>query len=228
MRFCLPLLAVVWMIVGCSACTQNDAPETPAFPEVRPIDSKEGILEDYTNTNRDVWQKPETIFNLMGDLSEKTVADIGAGTGFFSLRLAEQADKVIAIDINPAFISYLDSVKVLQLPPAERGRLETRLARPDDPLLKKGEVDIIIIVNTLPYIDNPVAYLRNLRPALRNDGRIFIVDFKRKRLPPGIGPVADQRLPLHVVEEMLVEAGYPRFRSIDTALDYQYIVIAEE
>lgn len=228
MRSCLPLLAVLSLLLYCTACTDNEGPGSPIPPSARPIESKEGILEDYTNTNRDVWQKPETIFNLMGDLSEKTVADIGAGTGFFSLRLAAQADKVIAIDINPAFISYLDSVRVLQLPPAQRGRLETRLAKPDDPLLRKKEADLIMIVNTLPYIDNPVDYLRNLRPALREGGRIFIVDFKRKRLPPGIGPVADQRLPLHVVEEMLVEAGYPRFRSIDTALDYQYIVIAEE
>jgi ubiquinone/menaquinone biosynthesis C-methylase UbiE len=183
-----------------------------------------GLQEDYKNTNRVIWQKPEMVMNLLSDLENKTVADIGAGTGFFALRVAQRAKKVIAIDIDPRFVNYLDSVKVLELPESIQKRLETRLARPDDPLLKPGEADIIMIVNTFIYIKDQRKYLEHLRNILPEGGKLLIIDFKKKRTP--IGPPSEIRLPVHVVEEMLYSVGFKNIVANDTALDYQYIVTA--
>lgn len=183
-----------------------------------------GLQEDYENTNRVIWQKPEMVMNLLSDLENKTVADIGAGTGFFALRVAQRAKKVIAIDIDPRFVNYLDSVKVLELPESIQKRLETRLARPDDPLLKPGEADIIMIVNTFIYIKDQRKYLEHLRNILPEGGKLLIIDFKKKRTP--IGPPSEIRLPVHVVEEMLYSVGFKNIVANDTALDYQYIVTA--
>jgi SAM-dependent methyltransferase len=183
------------------------------------------ITEDYVHTNRVVWQKPEVIMDLLGDLEQKTVADIGAGTGFFAFRLAQRAEKVIAIDIDQRFIDHLDSLKLLELPEQFQDRLETRLAKANDPLLGEGEVDAIIIVNTFIYIRNPLQYLRTLKNALSPGGMLLIVDFKKKRTP--LGPPAQIRIPLHEVEDLLYEAGYNSIVTNDTALDYQYIVKAQ-
>lgn len=187
---------------------------------------KPGFTEDYLNANRGIWQKPELVIDLLGTIADKTVADIGAGSGFFALRLLPDAGKVIAIDIDPRFINYLDSVRVHHLPENQRNKLETRLASPDDPKLKPEEADIVLIVNTYMYIKDRVAYLRNLRKGIAEGGTLLIVDFKKKRTP--IGPPSEYRIPLYQVEEELYEAGYSEVATNDTALDYQYIIISNK
>lgn len=186
--------------------------------------SASGIAEDYENTNRVIWQKPEVVINLLGDITNQTIADIGAGTGFFALRLAPKAEKVIAIDIDERFINHIDSVKLLELPEASQDRLETRLATPNDPKLAANEADVIMIVNTFIYIHDKEAYLQTLYDAISEGGRLLIIDFKKKRTP--LGPPSDIRLPLFEVENMLIEAGYKNVTANDTVLDYQYVVTA--
>jgi SAM-dependent methyltransferase len=183
------------------------------------------ITEDYGHTNRVIWQKPEVVIDLLGDLESKTVADIGAGTGFFAFRLAQRAKKVIAIDIDQRFISYLDSTKMLELPEQLQDKLETRLAKPNDPMLQAGEVDVIIIVNTFMYIRDRLEYLKILKKGLTSGGMLLIIDFKKKRTP--LGPPSNIRVPLFEVEELLYEAGYRNIVTNDTSLDYQYIVTAK-
>lgn len=185
-----------------------------------------GIAEDYENTDRVIWQKPDLIIDLLGNLSGKTVADIGAGTGFFALRMAPLSKKVIAIDIDPRFVEYLDSVKVLELPENLQSQLESRLAEPNDPNLKPGEADVVLIVNTFMYIKNRSSYLEILKKGMSNGAKLIIVDFKKKRTP--IGPPSEIRLPIHEVEEALYTAGFKNITTNDTALDYQYFVMAEK
>jgi len=203
-----------------------EVPPMDTTPPPSPADRKPGFAEDYLSTNRGIWQKPELVLNLIGNLEDKTVADIGAGTGFFSLRMAPKAKKVIAIDIDPRFVNFLDSLKTRELPPELQDRLETRLAKPDDPLLAPEEVDIVLIVNTYMYLKNRVDYLERLRRSIAPGGALLIVDFKKKRTP--VGPPSEVRIPLYEVEEELYEAGYRNVQTNDTALDYQYIIIAEK
>lgn len=222
------------LVVLLSACEEGD--KSPATTDLSAnaetanaqTDSttEAGITATYSNTNRDIWQKPELVLDLLGSLEGKTVADIGAGKGFFAFKLAPRAKKVIAIEIEPFFIQYLEEAKQRALSESLQNRLETRLATPEDPLLEADEVDAIMIVNTLAYIESQIDYLRNLRPTLKDGGRLLLVDFKRKRLPDRIGPKPSERLPLYRVEEMLMEAGYSDFTSYDSVLDYQYVVVA--
>lgn len=223
-------------IVVCflSACDQpaTNPPAAPATgPAVSPSDTfdLDGFRASYENTERVVWQRPNLIIGLLGngDLSQKTIVDIGAGTGFFAKRISPLAEKVIALDIDQSFLNYIDSTKVLELPKEFQGRLETRLTPRDAPNLKPNEADGILIVNTFMYIENKLEYLQKLKPCLKYGGRLVIVDFKRKRTE--IGPLPrERRMPLYEVEDMLYEAGYRNIQSIDTQLNYQYILIAEK
>lgn len=194
--------------------------------EERQKPDSEGVTEDYENTNRVIWQKPDLVLNLLGNLKGKTVADIGAGTGFFALRMAQKADKVIAIDVDPRFTAYLDSVKVLELPEHLQSRLETRLAAANDPKLGTEEVDVVTIVNTFMYLPRQVEYLRTLKRGLKPGGKLLIVDFKKKRTP--VGPPVEIRTDLHTAEEALYQAGFRNIFANDTALDYQYIITAQK
>lgn len=223
---------LVFLSLPMASCRQEQPPAQPpptaenGTQGVEPGTRKPGITEDYLNTNRVIWQKPDLVLDQLGDLGNKTVADIGAGTGFFSLRMVERAGKVIAVDIDRRFVNYLDSVKVLELAEPLQSRLETRLATPEDPKLKPGEADVVIIVNTYMYIKDRVGYLRNLKNGIAEGGRLLIIDFKKKRMP--LGPPQDIRVPLFQAEDELYEAGYKDITTNDTALDYQYIITARK
>ena len=185
-------------------------------------------VEEYERRDRVIWQKPGIVIDQLGDLSGKTVADIGAGSGYFSFRLMSAADRVIAIDIDPASIAYIDSIRQLPSVPEElRRHLEPRLGAEDDPNLQPEEVDAVIVVNTYAYIDDRVAYFKKVHRAMRPGSRLLVVDFKMKNLPLGHAPDPAYRVAMSKVEQELSAAGFTGLRTDDTTLDYQYIVTAE-
>jgi SAM-dependent methyltransferase len=183
----------------------------------------ESLVADYESKERGIWQKPELVISMLGDLSDKTVADIGAGTGYFTFRMVPKAQKVIGIDIDQRFINFLDSVNV-RLPAPYRKRFESRLATADDPHLKPGEADAIVIVNTYGYIENRVQYLKTLSKGISAGGKLLIIDFKKNNLP--IGPPEEFKVALGQVEKELMAAGFAVEKIDNEALDYQYIVLA--
>ena len=208
------LLATVTLVATC-----QDPPQ-------RPPQMEEEDFLPANNRTRMVWQQPGVVIDAMGDIREKVIADIGAGEGFFATRLAPYADRVIAVEITDSLINTLKTVRDLELPLNQRSRLDPRRALPDDPLLEDNEVDIILLVNTFMYIDHQVDYLKKLYPALRSDGRIVIVDWKRKDTPQG--PPKNQRMAIGRVEDLLREAGFHVVSSDDAALEFQYIVVADK
>ncbi len=237
------LRATIWLglFVGLLSCSNSDEEFKPLrispnsnsssksvvkLPELEE-ESFDTLLQQYESKDRMFWQKPELVIAMLGDLSDKTVADIGAGSGFFARRLVHKARKVIAIEIDPRFIAFMDSIKRVELPMELQSRFETRLAEPQNSHLKPGEADIILLVNTYIYIQDKEAYLRHLLEVLPKGGRLVIVDFKKKRLPMKNPPQA-WRMPLYQLEQQLMEAGFTLLVSDDTSLDYQYIVIAQK
>lgn len=180
---------------------------------------------DHThNIGRAIWQKPGLVIDKLGDVSEKTVVDIGAGTGYFSFRLAKKAKKVIAVDIEQGMLAYIDSVKQnLDLGPAHQ--IETRLANRTDPNIMQDEADVVVIINTVAYIPQLPAYLQTLKKGLKPNGMLMVIDYKMKRLPIN-APPKSERIYLDKLEDMLIENGYQVVETDDTSLDYQYILQA--
>ena len=230
----LYLLLLLGCLVACEPALRVEQPEDDTYGDLtsgpREIDADAGpraapagFDADYTGLNRTIWNKPERVIDLLGDLTEKTVADIGAGTGFFSLRLAGKADKVIAVDIDPTFTTVLDSLKRERLPVALHNRLETRLASPEDPMLADREVDDIMLANVYMYMHNRVSYLRKLKRALRPGGQVLIVDFKKGELP--LGPPDDIKLAPETVVTELRRAGFRDITVDKELLDYQYVIL---
>jgi ubiquinone/menaquinone biosynthesis C-methylase UbiE len=203
-------------------------PSESKDPEETNLNTKsiEGFGADYENQNRVIWQKPEMVLEMMGDLTNKTVADIGAGTGHFALRLAKKAKKVIAIDIDKKFTDYIDSIKVMELPDQFHNRLVTRLSSENDPNLKENELDVAVIVNTYMYVGGRTDWMKKVLKGLKPGGKVIIIDFKRKRTP--VGPPAQYRVPLYLAEEEMENAGLINVQTNDSALDYQYILIGEK
>lgn len=196
-------------------------------PDPAKTESSEPQEENMYTLYRDLWQNPILVIKQMGDLKGKTVADIGAGPyGYFSLMLAakSEAGKVLALDIDDTAIEYIENAKKL-LPKDIADKIESRKVKPDDPLLEKGEADIVLIVNTAPYFSDRVAYFKNLLNSLAPDGKVVVIDFK-KRYTRGAGPPIDSRVTLGDMEEALRLAGYKNIKPDDRTLEYQYIIIA--
>ncbi len=183
---------------------------------------------DYTvinqeNKSRDTWQKPNLVIEKLGDISQKTIADIGAGTGYFTFRLALKANKVIAIEIDPNMIALIDAFSI-NLPEELQKKVETRLATPSNSSLEKGEADIIVIINTITYIKEKERYLKHLYNILPENGQLVIVDYKSKALPikKEVGQFEES---VSYLESLASQCGY---NSIDVdveSLDYQYILM---
>ncbi len=222
MNNCYQLICAFLMMVcfGCAPNTEGNqtAPKSTTSPT-------EGIVDDYEDFGRATWQKPNLVISQFGDLTNKTIADIGAGTGFFSKRLSAKAARVIAIDIDERFIDILDSIRLSELPEEFQERLEPRIAKLDDPLLASYETDGVLIVNTFMYMSERTAYLEKVKNGIKPGGKLVIVDFKKRWTP--IGPPAQIRLDMEEAISYIEEAGFKIARKDMDTLEYQYILVAE-
>lgn len=169
---------------------------------------------------RDAWQKPEVLVPALKLPRNGTVADIGAGTGYFNARLAAavgKKGKVIAVDIEPNLVCHM-ARRALKERTLE---VEPRLGTAGDPLLTAGEVDVVMTVDTYHHIDARVDYFRRLGSTVRQNGRLVVVDFKPGDLPVGPGP--DHKISPEQVDRELAEAGWTRTQALDDLLPYQFV-----
>ena len=163
------------------------------------------------------------VITRLGDLSDKVVADIGAGTGYFTMRLARKARKVIAVDIEQQFLDYINR-RLERTPSSENLQVETRLTQPDDPSLNGGEADLVLLVNTYSFISDRVDYFSKVFSGLAEDGRLVVVDFRKEPLP--VGPPTEDKLHWDQVFLELDSAGFKNLEVDTTGLDFQYTVTA--
>jgi 2-polyprenyl-3-methyl-5-hydroxy-6-metoxy-1,4-benzoquinol methylase len=217
------------ILIGISSCISDHSSTSHSTEDSSSNAPQESIGFDemssgyYESGARVIWQKPEIVINLLGDLKSKTIADIGAGTGYFTFRLAAAGATVIGIDIDPRAISFMNTEKE-RYPADVQHRFSTRLAKPHSAMLKAEEVDVVLMVNTYIYLSNRVKYLRDLKSGMKSGGQLVIIDFKKKQTT--IGPALDDRLSIIEVQQELSQAGYTILSVDENTLDYQYLVRA--
>lgn len=218
------LVITIWVLtsVGCKSPVDFDV-ETQDDTSSLSANVDDNLL---MNAGRLSWQRPSFVIAQLGDIQDKTIADIGAGAGYFAFRLAYKGANVIATDIDDDMINLMD-IQKMNLPVELQDNVATRLATTDDVAIADGEVHHVLIINVIAYIDDKVNYLRKLKSKIKPDGKLLIVDYKMKRLDIN-GPPNDERIALKDMENLLIEAGYKINKSDDTSLKYQYLIIAEQ
>jgi SAM-dependent methyltransferase len=204
---CLVLWA--WGIATVSAQDHR-----PLFP---PQDL--GLLE---SPDRDRWQQPEEIMDALAIAEGASVADIGAGAGWFTIRLARRVGpngKVYAQDVQRQMLEAIRrrvSREGLQ-------NVETRLGEGSDPNLPGGSLDAVLVVDVYPEVEDRVAFLQNLAAALEPSGRIGIVNYKPGNGGPGPVGAEGTRVDEDLVRSDAAAAG---LRVISRAtLPYQYLLV---
>jgi arsenite methyltransferase len=176
-----------------------------------------GLLE---RPDRALWQKPDQIMDAVHVADGSTVADIGAGAGWFTIRLAQR--------VGPKGMVYAQDVQRLMLDAIKRRvqregleNVTTVQAHGNEPNLPARTLDAILMVDAYQEVDNRVVYLRNLANALKPTGRIGIVNWKPGRGGPG--PDASERVAQSVVEADAAAAGLKVLDHED--LPYQYLLV---
>lgn len=208
---CGVLVAVVWVAVN-AAPQQSRAAHGRLFPP-----EKLGELE---GPDRDEWQQPERIMDALAIADGSRVGDIGAGGGWFTVRLARRVGpngRVFAEDIQRQMIESINR-RV-----ARDGftNVEAILGTPLDPKLPPG-LDAVLMVDTYPVLADPVGLMTHIRRTLAPTGRLGIVDFKKDILGPG--PELDERLEPEVIIRDAERAGL-KLHAHETFLRYQYLLV---
>jgi ubiquinone/menaquinone biosynthesis C-methylase UbiE len=218
-RLCNNILVNVLLIatVVMSGCAGNQEKSAPLSRNT--FEDIQHWINAFEDPERHKWQKPEDVIKALNvDLSD-VIADIGAGTGYFTRRFAFAAltGKAIGLDVDASMVRYMkEDAKKLGL-----NNYEARVVKTDDPELDKDSVNIVFLCNTYHHIDNRVTYFSKVAESLKHGGRLVIVDFYRKELP--YGPPPHHKLAKEVVIRELEEAGYRLIRAHDF-LPYQYFL----
>jgi predicted methyltransferase len=187
---------------------------------VHRFEKAEDWAKEFDDPARDAWQKPAEVVGLMKIAPGMTVADIGAGTGYFEPHLSRAvgaSGKVLALDVEPDMVRYLgERVKREKL-----ANVEARTAQLADPGLGKASVDRVLIVDTWHHIDARPAYAAKLLEGLKPGGLVVIVDFTMEAQH---GPPKEHRVPPEKVAAELKAAGLSTQIATET-LPEQYVVI---
>jgi predicted methyltransferase len=170
--------------------------------------------------DRDLWQRPDQIMDAMAIADASVVADIGAGSGWFTIRLARR--------VGPRGLVYAEDVQKEMINAISRrvsregfNNVKPVLGLKNDPRLP-APVDAVLLVDAYHEIEDRVSVLSNLARSLKPQGRIGIVDFRLDGMGPG--PDADERVSPDVVVKDAKEAGLRLLRQ-ETFLPYQYLLI---
>jgi SAM-dependent methyltransferase len=186
-----------------------------------PFDGADRWARVFDDPGRDKWQKPREVVAALKLEPGMTVADIGAGTGYFNRHLAEAVGPggtVLALDAEPGMVEHMKDRAVEESTPNVRAVL----VEPSDPRLPERGVDLALIVDTYHHIDDRLRYFERVKRALKPGGRLAVIDFLKKPIP--VGPRPDHKIPReHVVGE-LETVGFRLVEEPDL-LPYQYFLI---
>jgi SAM-dependent methyltransferase len=207
-------VAICLLLSGAAAADAQTRPQHGKL--FAPVDL--GLLE---GPDRDLWQLPDRIMDSLGVAEGSSVADIGAGGGWFTIRLARRVGArgtVYAEDIQRQMLEATGR-RV-----AREGLRNVRavLGTSEDPRLPQGALDAVLIVDTYHELENPDAMLRNIAVALKPQGRVGVVDFKKDGLGPG--PAIEDRVDPDLVIRDAEAAGL-RLIGRETFLPYQFLLV---
>jgi ubiquinone/menaquinone biosynthesis C-methylase UbiE len=209
-----------WIVaLGVSFGAWAGAPDHPHHPPHR-FEDAEAWAQVFDDPARDAWQRPQRVIEFLKLHSGQTVADLGAGTGYFSVRLARAVGAtgtVLALDIEPNRIAHI----ARRAQQAGLSQVVAKLVPPDDPQLAPNSVDLILVVNTWHHLEARSRYLGRLQRALRSGGSLVIVDYREGELP--VGPPAAHKLTRRQLIDELTCAGWMLQSELDE-LEYQYVL----
>jgi cyclopropane fatty-acyl-phospholipid synthase-like methyltransferase len=174
--------------------------------------------KEFDDPARDAWQKPHEVIQALKLAPGAAVADIGSGTGYFAVRLAQMVPKgrVYGADLSADMVKFLNERAAKEKLP----NLSSHLAGEADPRLP-AKVDLVLMVDTYHHVARRAAYFQQLKKDLKPGGRVAIIDFKPDS---PTGPPPEARIPPERVAAEMAQAGY-RLAERHEFLPNQYFLV---
>lgn len=213
------------MLAGCGRGSKPvpQAASVAAPRQERPTSTPySGDLNVFESPGRDKRLQIDRVMKLLKIGPGKSVVDVGAGSGWFTVRAARKVGAggvVYAEDINPKAVEYIDA----RAKKESLGNIKTVLGTPDDPKLPVASVDAVLMLKVYHEIAQPIPFMQKLRLALRPGALVGVIDRN------GNGSGTDHGLPQTTLEREMDEAGFRKVAKYDfTKADGQdYFVIFE-
>jgi ubiquinone/menaquinone biosynthesis C-methylase UbiE len=171
--------------------------------------------------SRDAWQQPERVIDALALVPDAVVADVGAGSGYFTERFARRLGAggfVYATDVQQEMLDRLRA----RVTRKRLANVSVVIARFDDPSLPEACCDLVFLSSVYKEIDDRVAYMEKVRHVLRPGGRVAILEYRPDAEGPG--PPRADRLSPEVVTREMAAAGF-ELRVQHSFLERQYFLV---
>jgi ubiquinone/menaquinone biosynthesis C-methylase UbiE len=234
------LFSVSLTVLGTWSCGPRGAKEPPAravnghLPPIdcplrkagidptklKPFEQVEKYIAFLDRADRAKWQKPDEVVAALGLKGNESVVDLGAGSGYFTFRLAkaEPKGKVAAIDIEPEMIRHIHHKAMTD----GIANVAVKLAPPDDPALPPG-ADLVFICDVLHHVGDRAAWLRKLHGEMAGGARLVLVEFKGGNLPEG--PPEAIKISKPQMLSLIKAAGFTLTEDRPSLLPYQEFLV---
>lgn len=218
MTFRILFLAVSLAVTAVPLVAQSEHPITG-----RPIAGIMGVGgADWLERNeRELEELPETALDKIGLRPGMAVADVGAGSGYFTVRLAKRVGptgKVYAVDVQPEMMTILRR----RLAEEKLTTVQTILGTAADPKLPKSSVDLILMVDVYHEFSQPQNMLRRMKEALKSDGRLVLLEYRKE--DPHIPIRSEHKMSVAEAKAEVEAEGY-KLEKVLKDLPRQHILI---
>jgi ubiquinone/menaquinone biosynthesis C-methylase UbiE len=220
-RCCLAFVLLV-SLAGVGQVAGQTSDQTPAAGR-KTSDPYTGDLTIFDSAGRDERLQINRVMDILGVTPGKNVADIGAGSGWFTVRAAKRVGDtgvVYAVDINAEAVRYVED----RARKEKLSNVKTILSHADDPMLPGGIIDCVLMLKTYHEIAKPVTLLENLRGALRPGAKVGVIDRNGNGEDHGVGR--------EVVIREAEQAGYRLLDDYDFVkgdkMDYFLVFVARQ
>jgi len=169
---------------------------------------------------RKIWQNPEEILGIIEIKSSVVVADIGCGSGFFTLPVSEKVAKVYAVDVQMKMIESLER----KIQNFKIENIKTLLAQKNEIPLENNSVDLLLSINTLHEFDDKEKMISEMERVLKKNGKALISDWKKKNT--GFGPPIAVRVSREQAVNLFKKKEFNLLKKKD--LLYHYLLVFEK
>lgn len=229
----MPRARLLLLLLLLSSCAEPE-PQPPAYQfgtktrdgigkyymgrEIAAYIMGHGAIRWLERPEREKEEQPARLVEALELKPADVVADVGAGSGYMSFRMAPQVAKVLAVEIQQEMIDFLRKrARELEVP-----NVEAVLGTPTDPKLPPGGVDLVLMVDVYHELDHPVEMMMAIRKALRRGGRVVLVEYRAE----------DPNVPMKPLHKMTVEQaklematfGLKWVKTVDV-LPWQHILV---
>lgn len=190
---------------------------------LRPFPSTAEYVAHLDRADRAEWQKPEAVIAALSLAPDAVVADLGAGSGYFSFRLAASlpAGRVVALDIDPEMVRHIHHKAMTE----NISNVQAKLADPAAPMIPP-DTTLALVVDVLHHVPSPPAWVAHVASQLKPGAQLAVIEFRMGDVP--VGPPDKHKISKERLLEMAQAAGLTLAHDHDAVLPYQHLLIFQK